>query len=122
MKVDTSNAVLEDVFEIPVGLIDDLCAEFGIQFGDFDIEDSLKKASLDNPKSVGWRVWLAFVEKLKDKLKNDYPDFDESKFSEISEYENFDVLYNDEPFYTKKEFEKILSESKNEESIVIDAF
>lgn len=116
MKVDTSSIVLWDVFEIPAGLIDDVCEEFGIFFDESNVEEAIKTADLDNPRSVGSKIWDMFVDLLKDKLKKDYPDFDENEFDEISEYEEFGLLYHGDPFQTKEELKEAMKDAEDDKA------
>lgn len=114
MRIDTSSMVLWDVFEIPVGLIDDLSEEFGVLFSETDIEEAIKGADLDNPRSVGGKIWEMFVDKLKESLKKNFPHFDEDEFDEVSEYEEFCVMYYGTPFNTKEELEEAIKEAEED--------
>src|SRR3712207_7297632 len=73
-----------ELFAIAAGMagiaekIDELSDSFDIDFTDSDIRGAIE--CVQRAEGIGESVWLMFVEKLEDKLQNEYPNFDTDKF------------------------------------------
>lgn len=102
----TNDFVSKWIFYIPGKKIDNICDEFDIDYDENDVKDAISCADLNKPKTVGESIWLMIMDKLASKLKEDYPKFDEDKFSWYNGgADACDLYYSNIPFATRKELE-----------------
>lgn len=105
----TNDFVSRWVFCIPGKKIDEICDRFDIDFSNSDVKDAICGVDLINPEYVGKTIWMMVMDKLEDKLKEDYPTFDENKFSwYYGGADACDLYYKEKPFSNIEEFETIL--------------
>lgn len=111
-NMKTQEFVSKWIFYIPGDKIDFLCDEFDFDFSDGDVKDAIECADLKNPQSVGACIWSMVMDKLSERLKEEYPDTFNSELLDRDGLANgtdaIELYYDSEFFYDSKDFEKIM--------------
>ncbi|WP_333615710.1 hypothetical protein [Bacteroides pyogenes] len=103
-----------ELFAIAAGMagiaekIDELSDSFDIDFTDSDIRGAIE--CVQRAEGIGESVWLMFVEKLEDKLQNEYPNFDTDKFGWYLNGRDTHIYYDGQELYSANSFEDFFSE------------
>lgn len=94
-------------------LTDKIEEEFGINLTESNVESCFELCSDDMTK-FGRALFYDYAMLLSDKLKEDYPTFDIERFGAdyLQPASESEFRYNGRIFQTRKQFEKLLAESK----------
>ena len=93
--------------------IDYFSEELDIDFDTSDIEEAIDECR--RAKDIGSSVWLMFMDKVQDKWREDYPNFDPDKFDWYLNGCDTHIYYDGTEIHSQKDIDSIFDTSEENE-------